>query len=204
MKVPAILATGIVCLAVGIGLGALGMANSDMFVPKPPEAATPPEGGQGAEHAHARSARWPGWSRRTRQHGPGGRWSGRWRGPGRRPGAQRKSQLATLLAKLDLLTKKPLTVTLTDEERTKLAELIKGLGDQDALDDDDAKKRLDAVLEIVKDDKETLEAAGYRWPGQGGGRPPANAANAPNPFKEGENATHLKSLQESLEKPKGN
>jgi hypothetical protein len=117
---------------------------------------------------------------------------------GRGPSA--RNQLAALVAKLDQLTGKPLAVQLSDEQRAKLREQLEGLDAKDELSDDDAKKRLDAVLDIVKDDRETLEAAGYRWPGQQGGfRPPADT---PNPFKEGQNAQHLKSLHEQLAKGK--
>jgi hypothetical protein len=119
--------------------------------------------------------------------------------PGRGQGPSAKTQLASLVAKLDQLTRKPLAVNLTEEQRAQVREQLKGLGDADDLSDDDAKKRLDTVLDVVKDQRETLEAAGYRWPGQqGGGRPPADAPK--NPFKDEANGKHLKSLEDQLEK----
>lgn len=114
---------------------------------------------------------------------------------GRGPTA--KSQLASLVAKLDQLSQKPLAVNLNEDQRSKLVEQLKGLEDKADLPEEEAKKRLDAILEIVKSEKETLESAGYRWPGQrgGGGRPAADVAN---PFKDEQNNKHLKSLQDSL------
>jgi hypothetical protein len=119
-------------------------------------------------------------------------------------GPSAKNQLANLVVKLDQLTKKPLAVTLDDEQRKKLAKQLDGLDKKEELSDEEAKKRLQAVLEIVKGDKKTLQSAGYRWPGeQGGGaggfRPPQDV---PNPFTEEENNEHLKSLQKQLAKPK--
>jgi hypothetical protein len=123
--------------------------------------------------------------------------------PGGGPGGfrpQPKSQLARLVAKIDQLTQKPLQLNLTTEQKAKLREQLQGLGDKDELSDEEAKKRLDAILEIVKKDKDTLEAAGYNWPGErGGGRGGSGPPPAPN-FKEGPDADHLKSLQNQLAK----
>jgi hypothetical protein len=132
---------------------------------------------------------------------PGGPGGGPPGGGGGGRGPSPKAQLASLVTKLDQLTQKPLTVTLNDEEKAKLAEQLRGLAELDTLDDEEAKKRLEATLELVKDDREALEAAGYRWPGAPGGFRPTGA---PNPFKEEENAAHLKGLQARLEKPKAN
>jgi hypothetical protein len=109
-------------------------------------------------------------------------------------------QLAALVTKLDQLTRKPLAVTLSDDQKARLREQLQGLDEKETLDDEEAQKRLDAILEVVKGDKETLQAAGYRWPGEGGGGRPMDV---PNPFKEGPNADHLKSLQEEASKGKG-
>jgi hypothetical protein len=73
------------------------------------------------------------------------------------------------------------------------------------LSEDDAKARLEAALKAVESDRETLEAAGYRWPGQqggGGGGPRPSADPTANPFKEGATAEHLKSLEDQLGKAK--
>jgi hypothetical protein len=123
--------------------------------------------------------------------GPGGG------GPGGRGGFggmrdNPKIQLANLVAKLDDLTRKPLEVKLTEDQKKRVREQLKGLDEQKELTDDDAKKRLDALLEIVKDQSETLKSAGYPWPGEGRGRD--NQPPAPNPFQAGKNNEHLKSL----------
>src|SRR5262245_8225460 len=171
MKVPATVATGLICTLVGIGLGALGMANKDLIVPPKPKSTTAAPG------------------------------DGPMMPPGPRPSSPSPTaQLVGLVAKLDLLTQKPLTVTLTDEEKAKLAEQLKGLDADTPLGDEEIKKRLDAILEIVKDDREALEAAGYSWPGDTRIRP---RGGAPNPFTEVDNTAHLKGLRERLPKPKG-
>jgi hypothetical protein len=72
---------------------------------------------------------------------------------------------------------------------------LKGLDEPKELSNDDAKKKLDALLEILKDQKDTLEAAGFT-----GGRVPVPPADAPNPFAEDANKQHLKSLEEQLAK----
>jgi hypothetical protein len=122
---------------------------------------------------------------------------------GGRRGLSPKMQLALLVNKLDQLTHKPLSVNLNDEQAKKLKEQLQGLHEKDDLTDDDAKTRLDAILVIVEGDKETLEAAGYRWPGERGGGGPGGLGQQgmiPNPFKDEQNGQHLKSLQERVAK----
>jgi hypothetical protein len=111
-----------------------------------------------------------------------------------------KAQLALLIAKIDQLTNKPLELTLTDEQRAKLSEQLKGLSDEDELSDDDAKKRLDAILDLLKGQQATLEAAGFRLPASGPGA--QRPSNLPNPFAEGQDQEHLKQLEKRLEKGK--
>jgi hypothetical protein len=117
-----------------------------------------------------------------------------------------KSQLAGLVVKLDQLATRPLTVELTPEQKKVVRDQIQGLLTAEELSDAEAQKRIDALLKLLEKDKATLEAAGYRWPTSGGdegGRggfgttPPAEPAN---PFKAGENNTHLKSLEQFLSK----
>lgn len=117
-------------------------------------------------------------------------------GMGRAPSP--KNQLATLVTKLDQLTNKSLVLELTAEQKTKVRELLRGLGEMKDLSADEAKSRLDAILEVVKAQRETLEAAGYRWPGAGGGF--AIAQEVPNPFAQGKTRDHLDLLQGSLGK----
>jgi hypothetical protein len=127
------------------------------------------------------------------QPGGGG---GRGMGGGRGPNS--KAQLAALVTKLDQLSGKPLQLTLSAEQKQKVGEQLQKLDEEKELKDDDAKKRLDTLLTLLTDQRATLEAAGYRWPGAGqggGGRPPAEQ---PNPFTEEANAHHLKSLRAYL------
>ena len=133
---------------------------------------------------------------------PGGGGGGPGGGGGR--GSVSKTQLATLVGKVDVLTEKPLALQLTDEQRQAMKEQLKGLADAEDLSDDDAKAKVDKLHELLKDQKATLEAAGYRWPGQGGGGGGGPGGGAPqpppNPFKVEQNAKHLKALTERLDK----
>jgi hypothetical protein len=76
-----------------------------------------------------------------------------------------------------------------------------------ALPDDEAKSRLDALLAIFEPQRETFEAAGYRWPGGGGRGGPGGGGpggggpggggpggEVLNPFSTGANADHLTAL----------
>ena len=105
-----------------------------------------------------------------------------------------------LVTKLDQLTEKPLTVTLNDAQRTKIREQLEGLETSENLTEEDAKKRLEAILKELEGDRETLTRAGYRWPGE---RPPnlgfggAQGENV-NPFREEANGKPLKALNERL------
>jgi hypothetical protein len=131
-----------------------------------------------------------------------------------------KGQIAQLVSKLDVLTEKPLEVRLNADQRKEVAEQLKGV-DADDLSDDAAKEKLDKLLDLVKDQKDTLKAAGYNWPGEGGRGPggpggpggppglggppgPGGPGGPPgppqNPFKNDANADHLKKLSERLEK----
>ena len=169
----------IVAFAAGLllGAGAIGLAGYRLTPPK--DAAPPPAGGP-----TSMSMPMPG--------GPGG--MGGLRGP------SPKGQLAQLVSKLDVLTDKPLAVQLTTEQRKQIQEQLNGLADAKDLSDDEAKAKLDKILDVLKDQKDTMEKAGYRWPGGGGGGPPPGGSAPPNPFTTDANAGHLKSLSERLEK----
>jgi len=203
VKVPAIIATGIICLALGVGVGAVGMANIEFLLPKPPTGNNDMAGGPPSTSPDDMRA--PGGPRGPFMPPGGGPPGGGFPGggpPGGGRGPNPKNQLASLVTKLDQLTEKPLAITLTTEQQAKLSEQLKGIDEKSALTDEDAKKCLDAVLEIVQGDRDTLETAGFRWPGEGGGpRPPSNA---PNPFTEPDNGKHLKALKERVTKDKGN
>jgi hypothetical protein len=130
-------------------------------------------------------------------------------GNGRASAPDPKAQLAQLITKLDLLASKSLVLDLTSDQKQKIQEKLAGLDEESDLSTDGAKARLDGLLEIVEGQRTTLEAAGYRWPGAGGGgrggpgggggggmmgnaQPPRGPSN---PFKDGANNQHLKSLR---------
>jgi hypothetical protein len=114
-------------------------------------------------------------------------------------GPNPKTQLASLVVKIHQLSEAPLTLKLTDQQRQTILEQLKGLEEPGELTEEDAENRLKGLLDVVRDQRSTLEAAGYRWP-EGG--PPAFAQQAPNPFAMPENREHLTGLQQSLAKKK--
>jgi len=187
-SVPAIVATGIVCLALGAGAGAVGMKVYQTFKS---DAAAPSATDTTAPGGNANGM--PGGGM------PGGGMRGN-RGGG---GPPVKFQLVGIVTRLDLLTSKQLVLSLSDDQRAKLSEQLKTL-DADELSDDDAKKHLEAIQEIVKDNKATMDAAGGLGGGGGRGMGRGNQADQPsNPFKAGTAATHLKGLQDYAGKAKG-
>jgi len=203
MKIPVVVAAGLICFAIGVGVGGVGLlAFGDRWIDKQrtgtgvqADDETRQKGGTGGGAAGRPGRGGPGGpAGRGGRGGPGGPG-----GPGGgRRGPNPKNQLAALVAKLDQLTGKPLAVTLSAEQQAKLSEQLKGLEKEEKLSEEDAGKRLTAILEIVKGDRATLEAAGYRWPGPPGGfQPPPDV---PNPFKEEDNAEHLKALQQRVTK----
>jgi hypothetical protein len=225
LKVPAIIAASIIGFVLGGGAALLGVsiinpglklfktADSEQASAAASDSAGPAGGGMmgpgggpggGRGGAGGPGARGSGGGGRGGAGGPGGGRGGGAPGGARGGGGPNsKAQLVALVTKLEQLTSKPLSVNLNEEQQAKLREELKGLNEKDDLSDDEAKKRLDSILEIVKGEKETLEAAGYRWPGQrGGGGGTQPPAEVPNPFKEGDAGKHLKALQEQLSKGK--
>jgi hypothetical protein len=188
IKVPAILMAILGGMGVGVVLGAVATITASTYASKMEEERTyegidksaPPfgKGGKGGPKG-----------------GKGGFGMGGTRGP------NSKTQLASLIAKLDLLTSHPLSVKLDAEQKQKVAETLQKLDEEKELSEDEARTKLEALGKILTEDqRKTLDAAGYRWPGQGqggGGRGGAPAA-PPNPFSEGENHDHLTSLRAQL------
>ncbi|MDB5308312.1 MAG: hypothetical protein JWO38_2514 [Gemmataceae bacterium] len=214
-RVPVAVVSGVVCLLLGVAggiviggltnvrLGKEAAANPDEGAGK--DAATSPAGMKGAGGMGG-----PGGAKGGGGMGGGmggGGMGGGGMGGGRGPNP--KTQLAQLVGKLDVLTRKPLAVSLTPDQKQKAKEILTGLEGKDELSEDDAKAKLDALLKVVEGQKETLESAGYRWPSQGGGGGGGGAgggggggppAPPPNPFKEGDPEKRLKSLQDTLGK----
>jgi len=123
------------------------------------------------------------------------------RGGGSASNASAKNQLESLITTLDLVTHERPTVKLTAEQKQKIREQIQKVLEKDALLESDAKEALDALQAILKDQRKSLEEAGYRWPDEADGKKDAPSP-PPNPFREGADSKHLKSLQGQLEEKK--
>jgi hypothetical protein len=195
VKVPAVLVSTITSLAVGFGLGILAMGlrgetNKDSASGGQPVAQAGPGSGGGGGG--------PGGGGGMGMGMGGGGGGGMGMGGGGGPRA--KPQLASLVSKLDQVMSGTLTIKLGDKEKTQVKEQLKGLADQSFLEEEDAKKRFDALLKVLTPYKKTLEAAGFRWPGGGGAMGLLGPPPKPNPFADGDDKTHLKSLQEQLAK----
>ncbi len=194
-KVPTIISVAVICLALGAGAAVATMNLMGYHLDKPgaaqAESATPtPPMGMGGPPGSAAGGK-------MGMGAPGGPGAGAPKG-GMGRGPNPKLQLASLVAKLDLVTGNLPTIQLTGEQRKKVQEQLQGLDAADELSDDEAKKRLDALLEVLKDHRQTLELVGYRWPSQGGPTSFSAPPELPNPFKEEKAAKPLKSLQSRL------
>jgi len=203
IKVPAVILSVLTSLVAGFGAGVLAMSFYGYAKP------ANPGGGEGGPAGGPGMMGGPGGGGGGggMMGGPGGGMRGGGGGGGMRGGGGRggpmagggagpssKAQLVNLVAKLDVLTAKPLEVKLSEDQKNKIREKLKGLDEKRELNEDEAKGTLDAILEIVKNDKETLVAAGFSpSPPSLGPRPYSN------PFVESSNAEHLKALQSRLE-----
>jgi hypothetical protein len=200
VKVPAALASGILCLLLGGGLGAVAMWAATGNHDERARAA-----GADAGDGNAPATKGPNFGSKGGPGGPGGNEK-----KGGQRGPNPKTQLAQLVTKLDTLTKQSLHVELTADQKKQAKEQLADLAGKDAITDEEAKAKLEALLKLLEPSKKTLEDAGYRWPGGGGGGgfgggggPGGGGGNAPpNPFKAGagESAKHLESLQTTLGK----
>jgi len=202
IRVPAGILGTIGGLVAGVAIGVIGMAawgyqftreNPDSALPVEPLPPGPPGGMKGPPGGMAGGGMVGG------KGMPGGGMFGGGKGfggKGKGFGAPSdKAQLAALIAKLDQLTNANLTLKLNDEQRTTIREQLKDLSEQEEVTDEDAKKRLDAILDSLKDQRPVLEAAGYFWPGTPF---PKNAPAGSNPFRVGPDSAKLNSLQEKL------
>ncbi len=210
MKVPAIIASSVICLALGmaLGVGAMLLFGENFGYYYDPHAAKAGAAAPGGDDAKARMPAGgkggpPGFAGKGPpggKGGPPGGFGGKGGGKGGKGGFKEPSnraQLANLVNKLDLLARQP-SLKLDDAQKSKVLELLKGLEEPEELADDDAKKRLDGLLEIVEKEKATMEAVGFRWPGSGFQLP----VDEPNPFKAEANRASLQSLQKQLGKSK--
>jgi hypothetical protein len=199
-RVPIAVASSAIFFALGVGAGMAGMVYYGYHYTKDPANTVASDDGAGGGGDGGAGKGKGGGAPGKGGGGPGaGKGGGQPKGGGPGGGAPRgpspKVLIAGLVTKLDQLTQKPLTIKLTDEQKKKVREQLQGLSEKDDLSDDEAKIRLDALKEILKDNADTLEAAGYRFSTPGGGPPPPPP---PNPFKEGQASEHLKSLDAQL------
>jgi hypothetical protein len=193
-RVPAALASGLVCLLLGAGAGALTMYAAVGKADPQADAAPAEEGSNASSRTNPKAGG-------TKGGGAKGGGGGDKKGGGQR-GPSPKAQLAQLVGKLDVLTAQSLHVELTTDQKKQAKELLADLTEKDAITDEEAKAKLDALLALLEPNKQTLEDAGFRWPGAGGGGGPGGGGQTPstNPFKTGEAADRLKALQTALGK----
>ncbi len=109
-------------------------------------------------------------------------------------------QLANLVTVINKLTDKPLAITLTDDQKAQLAEQLANLDTAESINDADARKRLEAILEILKADRATLESFGIRFPGRDLDKRPT--ITMPNPFADAKYGKSLTELMSRLSKAK--
>ena len=192
MKLPAVVTGSFGGLAAGLALGILLMAS---FGYKPTREPGSSEGASGGPGQAAKMAG-PG---APFAKGPGGPMP---KGPGfggPPPAPSPKIQLAALVTALDTVADKPVTITLTPEQKAVIVEKLNGLDQPAEISNDDAKARLDAIVKVMEKDQKTLETVGFRTapPAKGDFSPPKESQN---PFKDGPAADRLKSLLERLNK----
>ncbi len=204
-KVPTLVSVAAICLALGAGAAVVTMNLMGYRLEKPgaaqPESATPtPPMGMAGPPGGAPPGGAP--SGTPGMGAPGGTAKAGAPKGGMGRGPNPKLQLASLVSKLDLVTGTPPTIQLTDQQRKKIQEQLQGLDAAEDLPAEEAQKRLEALLEVLKDHRETLELVGYRWPSQGGPTSFSAPPEAKNPFKEEKNAKPLKSLQSRLQPTK--
>ena len=85
----------------------------------------------------------------------------------------------------------PRKLSMNKEERQQVLRQVQDLGAVKTLSEDEAKKRLDVLLDVLKEHKDILVAADFPWPG---------SARLANPFVEDESRAHLNALRARLEK----
>jgi hypothetical protein len=215
-KVPAAVVAGVICLGLGIGAG---IVLAGYFQEPKKEIAGGGGGPTEADYAAGKTGGkdGPGGGGKAGFGGPkagggpgggkagfgGPKAGGGPGGPGGGGGARSRTQLAQLVGKLDVLTAKPLSITLTPEEKQEVRKILDGLEAKEELTEEEAKEKLDALLKVVEKHSVTLEAAGFNPTGGGGVRPGGSGGGSPptaNPFKDGTAAAQLKALRATLEK----
>ncbi len=193
MKIPEIITAAFGGLVAGVAFGIIFMAGFGYrpFAPEPvnqfDEAPTGPPPGPTAPMPKGKA---------------GGRATPKGKGGFGAPPSS-KMQLASLVAVLDRIVDKPVSVNLSPEDRSAIAKQLEGLDTANEIKEEDAKARLEAIQKVLEKDREALEKVGYRWPGtpRGGFAKGGFGKDPPaNPFKQEPAAERLKSLNERLTK----
>ncbi|HTH47491.1 MAG TPA: hypothetical protein VMB21_08275 [Candidatus Limnocylindria bacterium] len=206
-NVPIPIVVGIICLGLGI---AGGLVLAEFVNTRTPAVAGGGEDGGVGEGAPPTMPGGKGGGKAGGGKAGGGKAGGGKAGGKVGPGGggggdpNPKFLLTQLIGKVDTLTAKPLTIQLTPEQKKKVQEQITGLDAKVKLSSDEAKAKLDALLDSLKDHKAMLVAAGFFWPGEpggGGGRgggPGGKVDPDDNPFKSTANGQHVKALEATL------
>jgi hypothetical protein len=195
LSLPAGIASTLAAFAFGVGAGAVGLTAlgyEQRHSPSPSADAAPDAGGKGPPKGMMMPGGMP-------PGGPGGmmgKGGGGFGGKGKGKGPSPKTQLAALVTKLEQLTDKKLTLTFSKEERQALLQNLADLPKLEELEDKVAEERLKALLAVVEKQRDTLEAAGYRWPEPAG--LPMTPPPPPNPFAKGADQQRLLALQATL------
>jgi hypothetical protein len=193
VKVPAIVVSSLACLVAGAGVGIMILVFLD-WGPKSKSQANTGGGGGGGGRGMMMPMMNPG------------------QGGGQGQGPNSKPQLVTLVAKLEVLTDKPLFIQLTDKQKKAIHEQLKKLRDQKELSEKKAKEILEALQEILEDYTPVLAKVNAGQTGRGGrggmagggrgGRGGRGQGAMPdpnaNPFTEDANSKKLKSLEGRL------
>jgi hypothetical protein len=116
------------------------------------------------------------------------------------------AQIITLVEKLDALTTERGKLPLTKDQRAQVAVQLGKLTQTDFLGDNLARDHMKALLGLLKDQRQALEAAGFQWPAEeesfesqsAAYMAPGQAKPRKNPFKEGDAAKRLKALLDRL------
>jgi hypothetical protein len=121
-------------------------------------------------------------------------------------GPRPSAHIITLVEKLDALTAERGKLPLTKDQRVQLAAQLGKLTETEFLGDNLASDHMKALLSLLKDQRQTLEAAGFQWPAaeesiesqSAAYMAPGQAKPRKNPFKEGDAAKRLKALLDRL------
>jgi hypothetical protein len=196
-NVPIPIVVGIICLGLGI---AGGILLAEVVGEKKSTAKNAGDGG-GADDGGQKLAA-PGGGKGGGKGGFGGKGGPQKGGGG--PGGGKggggggfggfaKIQLAQLVTVLDHLTAKPPMFQLSADEKKQLTEQLAGLEAKEALTNEEAQAKLNAIIKLLEPHKEALQDAGFLWPGP----PPGGTDPNSNPLKD---SGRLKSLQSTLGK----